>query len=145
MTPKGRDLLKGITLSPDTRPQGTKLHDLRMVDEHVDIEAELPNVPACLLAVEEETKRGGIRPVENAWISSLKHHLLHRQLIENLLNYIGSPRGDVLRDTLTLDHYAFDASVRELTCHSDEFGRIPRANVFQLARFRITASTELNT
>lgn len=86
-----------------------------MIHKHINIDAELSNVP-----------------IEDRRVGRLEHDLLRRQLLHDLRHQIRPPRLDILGDALALDHGPFDAGVEQAFPQVDELARVGSADAGEL-------------
>jgi hypothetical protein len=103
------------------------LHNLAIINEDIDVNPKLTYIP-----------------IEDSRICRLKHELLLRQLFHNLGHDIRPPALHVLRDALTLDYKAFDASIEESLAEINELGRVGCANAGEFRSGDVAASVELD-
>lgn len=107
--------------------QARKLHDLAVVNEEVNINTKLPNVPVVHLG-----------------IGSLEHNAVLGKFLHDAGDNVGAPRVHVLGDTLGLDHQALDACVEELVAEVYQLAGVGGADGFQAGGWGVTAGTELD-
>lgn len=107
--------------------EARELHDLAVVDEEIDVDAKLPDVPVV---------HGGV--------SSLEHDTLLGKLLHDLGNNVSPPRGNVLGDTLGFDHKSLDTGVEELVAQVDQLARVGGSDVLQAGCRGVTTCTELD-
>ena len=121
------NLAPSVSSAPDAMTQARQLHDLAVVDEQVHVDAEFPNVPVVHLGV-----------------CSFEHDPFLGEFLHDTGDNVGSPRVHVLRDTLRLDHQAFDTGVEELVAQVHQLAGVGCADGFQAGSWGVTASTELD-
>lgn len=98
-----------------------------MVDEQVDIDSKLPNVPVVHLGV-----------------GSLEHDLVSRELLHDPRDDVCSPRAHVLGDTLGLDHQTLDTGVQEPVAQVDQLAGVRGSNGLEIRGFGVPSGTELD-
>lgn len=99
-----------------------------MVDEQVDIDAKLPDVPVVHLGV-----------------SSLEHDLVSREILHDARDDVSSPRAHVLGDTLGFDHQTLDTGVQEPVAQVDQLAGVRGSDGFETGCVGVTTSTELDS
>lgn len=107
--------------------EARQLHDLAVVDEEVDVDTKLPDVPVV---------HGGV--------SSLEHDTLLGELLHDPGDNVGPPRGNVLGDTLRFDHKSLDTGVKELVAQVDQLAGVGGSDVLEAGCRGVTTRTELD-
>lgn len=99
-----------------------------MVNEQVDIDTKLANVPVVHLGV-----------------SSLEHDLVSGQFLHDTRDDVCSPRAHILGDTLGLDHQTLDTGVQEPVAQVDQLAGIGGSDGLEVGGLGVTTGSELDT
>jgi len=144
--PKRRNFPKRIRHAPYPRAQSRQLHNLRVIDEEVDIEAKFADIPKSILlsAPTIKPKPHKNLPIKHPRLRLFKDNLFHRQLPQNGLYNIRALTLYILGDALALNHHSLDPRIYKLFRKVFNARGVGRADGFSVTGGGVAAGAELD-